>query len=264
MLIIILAVFLLGTGFGIFVNSPKPAPVLVKSVEITSEATAAAKVIGAGIEKVVVKRVIDGDTIEIEGGRKVRYIGIDTPETVDPRKPVQCFGREAAAKNRELVLGKEVELEKDISETDKFGRLLRYVYIISAEKGRVMVNEDLVREGFAHASSYPPDVKYQSKFNETEKSAQAENLGLWVGCPLPGTTTRTEINASGETQLGPVITSPNSGCQIKGNISGSGKIYHLPGCGSYDKTAIDETSGERWFCTEDEAVKAGWRKAKNC
>src|SRR3990167_3408922 len=78
---------------------------------------------------VLVTRVIDGDTIEIEGGQKVRYIGIDTPETVDPRKPVQCFGVEASNKNKELVSGKRDRLEKDVSETDKYGRLLRYIYI---------------------------------------------------------------------------------------------------------------------------------------
>ena len=72
----------------------------------------------------LVTKVIDGDTIEIEGGMRVRYIGIDTPETVDPRKPLQCFGKEATNKNRQLVAGKKVYLEKDVSETDKYGRLL--------------------------------------------------------------------------------------------------------------------------------------------
>ena len=76
-----------------------------------------------------VTRVIDGDTIELETGQKVRYIGINTPETVDPRKPAECFGRESSEKNKELVEGKIVELEKDISETDKYQRLLRYVYV---------------------------------------------------------------------------------------------------------------------------------------
>src|SRR4030042_2567140 len=80
-------------------------------------------------EGILVTRVIDGDTIEIEGGQKVRYIGIDTPEKVDPRPSVQCYGKEAAAKNKELVEGKRVRLEKDVSETDKYGRLLRYVFV---------------------------------------------------------------------------------------------------------------------------------------
>ena len=190
-----------------------------------------------------VVRVIDGDTIELEGGQTVRYIGIDTPETVHPQKAVQCFGREASNKNKELVEGKEVQLEKDISETDKYGRLLRYVYV-----GDVFINELLVREGFAHASSYPPDIKYQNLFGEAQREAQGQNRGLWVGCGQ---------NSSA------LQTNPD-GCQIKGNLSFSTgeKIYHMPGQEYYDKTVIDQSKGERWFCTEEEAQKAGWRKSK--
>jgi micrococcal nuclease len=129
----------------------------------------------AVLEKVV--KVIDGDTIEITGGIKIRYIGIDTPETVDPRRPDGCFGREASEKNKEMVLGKDVRLEKDISETDKFGRLLRYVYV-----GDIMVNDELVKNGYAKASTYPPDVKYQKKFLEAEKFARENSLGLWGVC----------------------------------------------------------------------------------
>jgi len=128
-----------------------------------------------------VVRVIDGDTIEIEGGVKVRYIGIDTPETVDPRKPVQCFGKEASAKNEELAGGKEVKLEKDVSETDKYGRLLRYVWV-----GDLLVNEYLVKEGYAQVSTYPPDVKYQERFLAAQKEARENNRGLWGACSYFG------------------------------------------------------------------------------
>ena len=76
---------------------------------------------------VLVTRVIDGDTIQVETSETVRYIGIDTPEIVHPDKPVECFGQQAANKNKELVLGKSVTLEKDVSETDRYGRLLRVV-----------------------------------------------------------------------------------------------------------------------------------------
>ncbi len=127
-------------------------------------------------EKVRVARVVDGDTIELEDGRKVRYIGIDTPETVDPKKPVQCFGREAYLENKSLVEGKEIEMERDVSETDHYGRLLRYVW---AEG--VFVNEHLVREGFAHAVTFPPDVKYQELFLEAERKAREEGKGFWGG-----------------------------------------------------------------------------------
>lgn len=128
-------------------------------------------------EKAVVSRVVDGDTIQLQDGRKVRYIGINTPETVDPRRPVQCFGKEASSRNRELVEGKEIEMEKDVSETDKYKRLLRYVYI-----NGVFVNDFLVRNGYARATSYPPDVKYQRQFLEAEKEAKLKNIGLWGVC----------------------------------------------------------------------------------
>lgn len=121
-----------------------------------------------------VARVVDGDTIKLESGEVLRYIGIDTPETVDPRMPVQCYGKESSAKNKELVEGKEVKLEKDVSETDRYGRLLRYVWL-----GDMLINEYLVREGYAQSSSYPPDVKYQNRFIEAQRLARAENKGLW-------------------------------------------------------------------------------------
>jgi len=126
---------------------------------------------------VKVTRVIDGDTIEIEGGEKVRYIGMDAPETVDPRKPVQCFGKEASAENKQLVEGKEVELEKDVSETDKYGRLLRYVWLNGA-----MIDQELVQLGFARIETIPPDVKYEDIFKTAENSARTKNIGLWSKC----------------------------------------------------------------------------------
>lgn len=100
----------------------------------------------------LVTRVIDGDTIELENGERVRYIGIDTPETVDPRKPVQCFGVEASKKNKELVEKKQVWLVKDVTDRDRYGRPLRYVYLGDPENSNtVFVNLELVKEGFAHS-----------------------------------------------------------------------------------------------------------------
>ena len=120
---------------------------------------------------------IDGDTIELESGEKVRYIGIDTPETKHPNIGVECFGKEAAEKNRQLVEGKQVRLEKDVSEVDRYGRLLRYVYVEDQ-----MVNEVLVRGGYANASSYPPDIKHQERLQKAEQEARTQNLGLWSRC----------------------------------------------------------------------------------
>lgn len=130
-----------------------------------------------------VTRVIDGDTIEIENKEKVRYIGIDTPETKHPQKGVECFGKEASEKNKKLVEGKEVKLEKDVSETDKYGRLLRYVFIKQeATSTPLFVNEYLVAEGYASAATFPPDVRYQDLFIKAQQKAQQENKGLWSKC----------------------------------------------------------------------------------
>lgn len=194
----------------------------------------------------MVTRVIDGDTIEIEGGQKVRYIGIDAPETVNPTKLAECFGQESTNSNKKLTEGKKVSLEKDISETDKYGRLLRYVFVDG-----VLVNEYMVRNGYANSSPYPPDVKYQQQLNGAEIEARENTRGLWGSC------------TANQAQYTREISGPD-GCPIKGNISQSTgeKIYHAPGQKYYDKTTIDKSKGERWFCNEDEAKAAGWRKSK--
>lgn len=122
-----------------------------------------------------VTRVVDGDTIELENGEKVRYIGINAPESVDPRRQVECFGKEASSFNKNLVEGKMVRLEKDISDRDKYGRLLRFVYL---EDG-TFVNEVLVREGYAHASPYTPDISKKEFLREAESIARIHTRGLW-------------------------------------------------------------------------------------
>ena len=118
-----------------------------------------------------VTQVIDGDTIVIEGDYRVRYIGIDTPE-IHPE--LEAYGMEAWQANRDLVEGKEIRLERDVSETDKYGRLLRYVYV-----GEVMVNAELVKQGLAQAKAYPPDTKYQAYLEELESEARHASRGIW-------------------------------------------------------------------------------------
>jgi len=209
-----------------------------------------------GRETAIVVRVVDGDTIDVEiGGEtvRVRYIGVDTPETVDPRRPVGCYGQEASARNRALIEGRAVELEKDVSETDAFGRLLRYVYVDGT-----MVNETLVREGYAVVSTFPPDVKYADHFLAAQQEARATGRGLWGVCFAA---TPTPQPAARGCPQGCVTPPP--GCAIKGNVSQSTreKIYHVPGGEFYDATVIDPSRGERWFCTEAEALANGWRKS---
>lgn len=159
--------------------SPSPSPLAqVSGVETSQTNTSTPKPSSTpeiASDEVKVTRVIDGDTIEIEGGKRLRYIGIDTPE-ISGNNP-DCFGREAYEKNKELVEGNIIRLEKDISETDRYGRLLRYVY-----KGDTLINDLLVREGFARAYTYPPDVKYKDRFLEAQTEARSNNRGFWSSC----------------------------------------------------------------------------------
>jgi len=116
----------------------------------------------------LVKEVIDGDTIILSDGSRVRLIGINTPEYG------MYFYEEAREVLEAMVLGREVILEKDISGADKYGRLLRYVYA-----GDLFVNLEMVKRGFANAYTYPPDVKYTGEFQGAERYARENNLGLW-------------------------------------------------------------------------------------
>jgi micrococcal nuclease len=113
-------------------------------------------------------QVIDGDTIAIEGGYHVRYIGIDAPE-----KDEFCY-LEAKQVNERLVAGKKVRLEKDISDEDRYGRLLRYVYVDDT-----FVNAEMARLGYAWAEAYPPDIKYQVYLEAMEKEARQIKRGIW-------------------------------------------------------------------------------------
>jgi endonuclease YncB( thermonuclease family) len=129
------------------------------------------------IYRAYVSRVVDGDTIIVQlldDEYRLRLIGIDAPETVHPQLPVQCYGEEASAYLTELIEEKFVQVEKDVSETDRYGRLLGYIWL-----GEIMVNEHLVREGYAFAVTFPPDVKYQELLQEAQEDARLNLKGLW-------------------------------------------------------------------------------------
>ena len=136
-----------------------------------------------------VSSVIDGDTIQVVIDNKkeaIRLIGIDSPETVDPRKPVQCFGKEASAKAKSLLSGKSVRLESDPTqgERDKYQRLLRYVFL---EDG-TNFNKLMISEGYAHEYTYNIPYKYQSEFKQAQKDAEENKRGLWADNACPTTT----------------------------------------------------------------------------
>jgi len=180
-LIIILILFF--TSINYFFQTPSSNPDWIQYQEFSPTIVADDEV--SDKESVTdlhfVTRVVDGDTIlvDINGKEKrVRYIGIDAPESVRPDHPVECFGNEASEYNRSLVEGKWVRLERDVSDTDKFGRLLRYIFIDDS-----LVNLKLVSNGYANAVTYQPDVKYNKTFLEAEKEARIKEKGLWGrGC----------------------------------------------------------------------------------
>lgn len=124
----------------------------------------------------VVERVIDGDTVVLVGGEKVRYIGVDTPELQHrPKKKAQPYAKEATEFNRGLVEGKKVRLEMDVERRDKYTRLLAYVYL---EDGR-FVNAELLKEGYAQLLTIPPNVRYVDLFTGLQKQARDAKRGLW-------------------------------------------------------------------------------------
>jgi micrococcal nuclease len=128
-----------------------------------------------GIQWRICIRVIDGDTIMLDGNERVRLIGIDTPETVHPNKPVERFGKEASAFTTKLVRGKRVRMEYDWQRTDKYGRTLGYVYL---EDGR-FVNAEIIKQGFGFAYvKYP--FKYMEEFRGYEREARDAGRGLWT------------------------------------------------------------------------------------
>ena len=137
-----------------------------------------------GLERAQVLRVVDGDTIRVrvEGHtERVRYIGVDTPESVKPGTPVQCFARRASAANAALVAGRSVRLVSDVEQRDRYGRLLAYVY---REPDGAFVNAALVRDGFARPLTIAPNVAHAREFDGLARDARHARRGLWAACPI--------------------------------------------------------------------------------
>lgn len=129
-----------------------------------------------------VDRVVDGDTIvvRLDGRReRVRYIGIDTPESVKPGTPVQCFAKAASAANERLVAGRDVRLEFDRERRDRYARLLAYI----VRSDGVDVNAALLRGGYAHTLVFPPNTRNAGRFAAIERGARTRGAGLWSACP---------------------------------------------------------------------------------
>lgn len=205
-----------------------------------------------GMEATVV-HVVDGDTIDVQfkDGRKerVRMLLIDTPETKHPRLGVQPFGPEASGFTKNVLYQKQVVLEMDVSERDKYGRILAYVWLENEN-----VNRKLLEQGLARVAIFPPDIKYLDEFEEVQEEARQSKRGIWS---LEDYVHDRGFQDSPKT-TGEAPKKDRDGCDIKGNInSKKEKIYHLP-----DGQYYDSVIPEMWFCSEAEAENAGFRPSK--
>lgn len=195
--------------------------------------------------------VIDGDTIQVDINgvhEKVRYLGIDTPEmtATDPTE-----AKAAAKHNKDLVDGKTVYLYRGDTNSDQYGRLLRFVFVEDT-----FVNDDLVKNGYASSYNRPHDAACADLFNQSMSFAYKSTTGIWV-----------TIDSLYQTDVKPVCPQGCekhlTGCDIKGNINQNDEyIFHLPGSDGYDDVQISSSKGEKWFCTIGEAISNGWRPAR--
>lgn len=194
-------------------------------------------------------RVVDGDTLAI-GTTTVRLFGIDAPEgkqtCVDARDWRWACGTAAARRLEALIAGRPVTC--DGRGDDDYGRVLAVCRV-----GGQALNPQLVREGLAWAF-----VRYSDAYAGIEQEARGAERGVFAAQNTPPW----DYRAQGWSDAAQVAPKREGGsCPIKGNVSGAGRIYHLPWQRDYARTRIDESRGERWFCDEGEALAAGWRKA---
>ena len=229
------------------------------------------KKIGSLVKAQVIS-VIDGTTIEVDVERRihrVRYLGIRIPKSDRQSRGERSFEQEALEFNRFLVEGVTVELEEDDTGSDHQGILLRYVYVNGE-----MVNISLLTNGYVTVDDFPTQFKYRTHFLIAEETAKNSFRGIWN--PSHHSTneqaTTTPVTFSGGTLPRPRRSPVPQICDysgtvqpvIKGNTdtSTSTHIYYVPGDLFYSTTVINKSHGDRWFCTEEEAVNAGWQQAK--
>jgi micrococcal nuclease len=252
----------------------------IKSKDVKNEEASISteeKVETPQIEYLSINKVVDGDTIEVQQGGEsigVRLIGINTPETVDPRKGVECFGKEASSRAKELLSGKKVRLEADVTQDvkDKYGRTLAYVFL---EDG-TNFNKQMIAEGYAYEYTYASAYKYQSEFKAAEQDAKSNKKGLWGDgtCkgslvfpstePVKDSSIITPKPSQSSTTVAPAPASsttsaPSTPAQTSGVVKKSTtSICHAPGTTYYDRT-INYTS----YNSIEACIASGGRLPKN-
>lgn len=223
-------------------------------------------------EKAEVTDIIDGDTIKVRMNHqdyKVRLILVNTPETVHPYKKVEFYGKEASKFTSDNLLNKTVFLEQDVSDTDKYNRLLRYVWLrkpkedspTEEELAEYCFNSILLENGYADISTFPPDIKYLDFFQTRAEIARTKKLGLYAGQKHSHNKKRKNKNKKykkkRQKKTKQKTNKKVSKNLIQGNINS--KIYHVPGQRWYNRM---NESNVVYFETEKEAIAAGYRKSK--
>jgi len=233
---------------------------------------------GANVQRFTVARVlnvIDGVSIDVELDNqvvRVRYLGVEVPEAGPPGADGASLAESALQFNRFLVEARTVELEKeDDVEADEFGRSLRYVYV-----GGEMVNLALLTNGYGTVASSPPNFKHRTSFAIAEERAKRGRRGIWERASDSGqddglSGSEPPPFSGGTLPVPPDFRSGAITCDftgtdepaIKGNVDPrtGARIYHVPGSFFYATTVVSEGDGDRWFCTEGEAISAGWKKS---
>jgi micrococcal nuclease len=140
-----------------------------------------------GIEKSQVRRVVDGDTVELTSGQKIRLLNINTPETVKANTPVMCFGEEASNFTKKLLSDKMIQLTQDKEANDQYGRGLRFIFLDGVDTTKIenSINAEMVKNGFAKMVVYKPNNTYQREFQAWENEAKEKKLGAWGNCTNP-------------------------------------------------------------------------------
>ncbi|WP_182422399.1 thermonuclease family protein [Aureimonas sp. ME7] len=198
--------------------------------------------------------VTDGDTIAVEGTKaRIRLYGIDAPEsgqTCDDAAGKRYLCGTRSADHLAELIGRSGRITCFEEDRDRYGRIVAEC----VTPGNVVVNAEMVRAGWAVEYKQYSDGRY----DQEEAEAKAAKRGIWQGTFVEPSKWRRGDRLATER----VAEGQPKGCAIKGNVSSSGRIYHKPGQQNYAKTQINEKAGERWFCSEKEAVAAGWRAAK--
>lgn len=207
--------------------------------------------------------VYDGDTIAVslDGAReRVRIIGIDAPEMARSGTAAECYAQPATSRLQHLMQSNRVHLLADPTQADRdrYDRLLRHVVL----DGGGHVALILLEEGYVVERQYAAPYQWQPELRAAQERAQANGLGLWAACATPANVPVPPVTPVRPSEPAPPVDP--AACVIKGNINNDGeRIYHVPGQQYYGDTVVSPQKGERWFCSEEEAIHAGWRKAKS-